>query len=292
MTPLTATLKIALPHTALLGVAESWLFKHAGDLQWQNICRELGASGITSDRLLSEDGVSIYPAFLSVQIRFASPINSVGLDDELTASSELGRYGRGIFEGTTSYNCCKNTITLRLLNTFVGKEGNALRPVLPRALRSCKAGNLTDIPSLLKHTRQLRNPDREFYRFQGAELSLNNGNFCHSGQYSPSPYIDFNSVGLLYFANFPAIADTVERLLVHQHAPELVERDWALETATVARDIYFHRNMELGDNILVETSTLHSTQNQAMTHIMMRRQSDNELMADVFTKKRRLQARQ
>lgn len=290
MTPVTSTLKIALPHTALLGVAESWIFKHAGDLQWQNICRELGATAITSDRLLSEDGVSIYPAFLAVQIRFASPIDSVGLDDELVASTELGRYGRGIFEGTTSYSCCKNTITLRMLNTFVGKEGNALRPVLPRALRSCKAGNLTDIPSLLKLTRQLRKPDRCCYRFQGAELSLNDGNFSHSRQYSPSPYSDFNSVGLLYFANFPAIADTVERLLVHEHAPELVERDWALETAVVARDIYFYRNIELGDSIVVETCTLDSSQDQALTHVVMRRQSDNEVMADVFTKKRRLQS--
>lgn len=290
MTPVTARLKIALPHTALLGASESWLFKHAGDLQWQNICRELGATAITSDRLLSEDGVSIYPAFLAVHIRLSNPIDSVGLDDELLACTELGRYGRGIFEGTTSYTCCKNKISLRLLNTFVGKEGNTLRPVLPRALRSRKAGNLTEIPPLLKLTRQMRNPESQYYRFQGTELSLKKGNFRHSRQYSPSPYSEFNSVGLLYFANFSAIADTVERMIIHDHAPELVERDWALDTAVVARDIYFYRNIELGDSIVVQTSTLISSPDRALTHVLMRRKSDNEVMADIFTEKRRLKA--
>ncbi|MCG8368962.1 MAG: hypothetical protein MJA32_00455 [Proteobacteria bacterium] len=277
--------RVRLPRTNVAGLSEGWLFKHAGDLQWQNICRTLGADGITSRNLLSEEGMTIYPAFLAVRAQYDRPIHALNLDDTLEVRTDLGRFGRGIFQGASRYTGPGNALRVSMLNTFVGMRDNELHPVLPRALRNSTSGDLAEIPDMLSASRAMRRRRRSGVSFGNRVLDLDTGNFGKRRGYVPSPYSDFNAAGLLYFAVFPVIADTVERLLVHEHAPGEVRDDWARDTSVLRRDVFYHQNIRLGDEVDVELRTLLIGETDVVTHNVLTRTSDKAALADVLTVK-------
>jgi probable biosynthetic protein (TIGR04098 family) len=102
----------------------------------------------------------------------------------------------------------------------------------------------------------------------------------------PSPYIDYNGAGLLYFAAYPTIADTLERQLVIRH--ELMEGsgDWAVRTSTVARDVFYYRNLNLGQRLTARLRRFDRVGENIILHTALTGESDGAALADIFTAKR------
>jgi probable biosynthetic protein (TIGR04098 family) len=64
--------------------------------------------------------------------------------------------------------------------------------------------------------------------------------------YEPSPYIDYNGLGLLYFAAYPAIVESQARNIFKRAAFDTGGKDWAHFASPVARDIHYYRNLDMG----------------------------------------------
>ena len=96
--------------------------------------------------------------------------------------------------------------------------------------------------------------------------------------------VDFNGAGLLYFAAYSTIAETCERKLVMQDA--LVEgREWARCTSTVARDIFYYRNLNLGEELVVTLRHFTREGDRYLLHSELASKTDRAKLADVFTVK-------
>ena len=102
--------------------------------------------------------------------------------------------------------------------------------------------------------------------------------------YEPSPYVDYNGANLLYYAAYPSIVDAAERRLIHaHHLVEGLERDWALAAATRARDVFYYRNLDLGEAVVVRLQHLVRAGARVTTHSVIQRDSDGETIAELFT---------
>jgi probable biosynthetic protein (TIGR04098 family) len=104
-----------------------------------------------------------------------------------------------------------------------------------------------------------------------------------------NPYQDFNGVNLLYFAAYPTIADTCEREFVHGRRDDFgVHRDWALESSTVGRDVFYYGNCEIDDEIVYRLDEFASpAEGSTAAASTLSRNSDGERICSIFTVKER-----
>jgi len=106
--------------------------------------------------------------------------------------------------------------------------------------------------------------------------------------YEPSPYVDYNGAGLLYFASYVTIADTAERQLVRRLG--LVagdDGDFALATSPVKRDVYYLENLPLGACLTAQLLRFDVTAHTTTSHVRLVRTDDGRRMAEVVTQRRR-----
>src|SRR5690606_4166475 len=106
--------------------------------------------------------------------------------------------------------------------------------------------------------------------------------------YQPSPYFDFNGAHLLYYASYPTITDSMERLIVQESGFDIGESDWSLVTSTQARDIFYYRNINLNDSVLVTIRQIEKMDEHYLLHTTLSSCSDQLPIADVFTVKKRM----
>ena len=83
-----------------------------------------------------------------------------------------------------------------------------------------------------------------------------------------------------------AIADTLERQLITRH--ELMEGagDWAVRTSTVARDVFYYRNLNLGQRLTATLRRFDRVGENIILHTALTAESDGAALADIFTAKR------
>ena len=128
------------------------------------------------------------------------------------------------------------------------------------------------------------------YHFAGHHFASSENDLNLKISFEPSPYIDYNGAGLLYFAAYPTIADTLERQLITRH--ELMEGagDWAVRTSTVARDVFYYRNLNLGQRLTARLRRFDRVGTNIILHTTLTAESDGAPLADIFTAKRVLLA--
>ena len=107
-----------------------------------------------------------------------------------------------------------------------------------------------------------------------------------------NPNYEINGVNQLYFASYPSISDLAERALAQVRPEEFGLRgDWALSTATVARDVFYFSNCNLEDTVLCELNHWFYTgedRRQIALVTTLRRSSDHERIALVVALKERV----
>jgi probable biosynthetic protein (TIGR04098 family) len=287
---------VGLPQSDASGLSENWLFKHCGEEQWRRLFAALGAEGANSPQLCSDAGVRLYATFVAIRARYSHPLGEVRLDDRFHTSSSIAHYGRAFFHGRATVRNARMRFELEMLNTFVARtrEGcNALRQSLPSAGLAYRSAELDRPPELLKLSQAVRRGEWSGYRFRDDVLpqdeQTRTGEW--SAVYDPSPYFDYNGAGLLYFAAIPTIVDTLERRIVNAAGLVDGERDWALQSSTVARDVFYHRNLDLGARL---GATLRRFERRGDAVLLCTRvfaEADGAVLADVITEKRLVAAR-
>jgi probable biosynthetic protein (TIGR04098 family) len=124
------------------------------------------------------------------------------------------------------------------------------------------------------------------YDFLGYHFSLSEHELGLQMSFEPSPYIDYNGAGLLYFAAYPTIADTLERQLIGRHHLAETTCDWAAQSSTIARDVFYYRNLDLGKNLIAALKRFDRVGENVILHTLLTNEVDGAALADIFTAKR------
>ncbi|HEY6802466.1 MAG TPA: Pnap_2097 family protein [Pyrinomonadaceae bacterium] len=280
---------IHLPQTDATGLSENWLFKHCGERHWDHLCAAMGVSGVNSQDMRDDAGNRLYPTFLAIRGRYETPLCQVEMDQHFQTEVKISHFGRAFFHSEIAFKNEEARFDLEMLTTFVARNKtglNDLHQSLPAAKLVYNSAALSSAPPLLKASQALRHEKRTDYDFVGYQFSNSENDLDLQISFEPSPYIDFNGAGLLYFAAYPTIADTLERQLVIRH--ELMEGtgDWAVRTSTVARDVFYYRNLNLGERLTATIKRFDRVGENFILHTALTAESDGAALADIFTAKR------
>ena len=280
---------IHLPQTDATGLSENWLFKHCGEMHWDYLCAAIGVSGVNSEEMRDDAGNRLYPTFLAIRGRYATPLCQVQMDQRFQTTVKLNHFGRAFFHSTIAFGNVEARFELEMLTTFVARYRNGLNDLhqsLPSAKLVYNSRPLNSRPLLLKLSQALRHGEIKDYDFDGHHFSSSENDLNLQISFEPSPYIDYNGAGLLYFAAYPTIADTLERQLINRH--ELMEGagDWAVRTSTVARDVFYYRNLNLGQRLTATLRRFDRVGENIILHTALAAESGGAALADIFTAKR------
>ena len=280
---------VHLPQTDATGLSENWLFKHSGEMHWDYLCAAMGVGGVNSEQMRDDLGKRLYPTFVAIRGRYKQPLCAVSMDERLQTSVKLKHFGRAFFQGVITLSNDAARFDLEMLTTFVARnrEGlNELHQSLPASRLAYNSEPLGAPPPLLKLSQALRHRDLAEYDFLGYRFSLLETELDLSARYEPSPYIDYNGAGLLYFAAYPTITDTLERQLIIRYELMAGAGDWAVRTSTIARDVFYYRNLNLGERLTARLKRFDRVGEDIILHTSLTAEDDGAALADIFTAKR------
>ena len=280
---------IHLPQTDATGLSENWLFKHCGEMHWDHLCAAIGISGVNSNEMKDDAGNRLYPTFLAIKGRYATPLCEVRMDQHFQTTVKLNHFGRAFFHSSIAFKNEKARFDLEMLTTFVAryrKGHNDLHQSLPSTNLEYNSQPLSAPPPLLRLSQTLRHAETTNYEFAGYRFSSSESDLDLQISCEPSPYIDYNGAGLLYFAAYPTIADTLERQLISKHGLMDGAGDWAVRTSTIARDVFYYRNLNLGQRLTATLRRFDRVGDNIFLHTALTAETDEAALADIFTAKR------
>jgi probable biosynthetic protein (TIGR04098 family) len=275
--------RIGMPQLDIGGLSENWLWRYAGDLHWEEISRQLGSA---SHEIRSEWGQRLYPTFVAVRARYPGSLARVGENDVLETTVEVVPCERACAYGRVTAQVGRGRISLELLTTFALREtSGVLKMSMPAARLAARWASAEPAPPLARLARSNRRGEPSRDRFSGVLLARK-GAALGSVRIEPSPYMDYNGAGLLYFVSYPTLADVAERHLVRSlNLSQADVGDWALLASVVRRDVFFYRNLPLGQAVRVELVSFERRSRGVKTHLRLRQETSGEVMADVVTLK-------
>ena len=280
---------IHLPQTDASGLSENWLFKHCGEMHWDHLCGAMGISGVNSHHMRDESGKRLYPTFVAIRGRYATPLCTIEMDQRFHTTVRLNHFGRAFFHSTVTFENEETSFELEMLTTFVARNKSGLNDLhqsLPSAKLVYNSTPLASAPPLLKLSQALRHGEIKEYDFLDYRFSLSGNDLGLQMSFEPSPYIDYNGAGLLYFAAYPTIADTIERQLIDKNQLADSTRDWATQSSTVARDVFYFRNLDLGKSLLATIKRFDSVGENRILHTLLTSAVDGAPLAEIMTAKR------
>jgi probable biosynthetic protein (TIGR04098 family) len=281
--------RVGMPHLNAGGLSENWLFRHAGDELWQALSARFGG---TTDDFRSESGARLYPTFLAVRARYLAPLSTVRENDTLASHVDLCWAARGYTHGFVTLTGGRNRLQFEMLTMLAERSptsgelrASRLAPCLAKT--TPMAFGQSGAPGLVSLAKAARKGEPHHDAFVG-EAPARPLSTLGSVRYEPSPYADFNGAGLLYFASYVSIADTAERRLAHQLGWVAGGGDWALATSTLRRDVFYYRNVPLGESVSTHLLAIERDgADRIKTHLRIMRDGDGRAMADVITLKRK-----
>lgn len=281
-------IRVNLPHMDAAGLSEGWLFRHSGNLHWDRLCAALATP---SHELTDDRDRRLYPVFVAIRARYDRPLSAVVENEALDSRVELAHYGRAFFRSLVSVGNANGAFALEMVTTFAARSQagqNDLHRTTPAARLRYALPQLRSAPGLLLDRQSMNRRLATSHNLAGHVVDLTPAAGALHDIHEPSPYADFNGVGLLYFAAYPVIVDTVERRLLRRVELEPLADDWALATSTVARDVFYYRNVNLGDRLVVTLNRATRVPEGYLLHSIVAREHDAVVIADVMTLKRKL----
>jgi probable biosynthetic protein (TIGR04098 family) len=278
-------IEIGMPQMAANGLSENWLFRYCGDLHWQELCKSMG---VLSRDLTNDAGERLYATFVAIAARYSKPLAHVCENDEFDAAASIGRFGQSFFHGVAVLSNPAVELRLEMVTAFVARsraDANELRKSVPAAGLASNAAEMSEIPSLLQLSQAMRYDRIGQYSILDETLDLQAGSAGFFRDCEPSPYIDFNGANLLYFAAYPTLCDSLERLIINRSDLAIDSRDWALATSTIARDIYYLKNADIGVPLRAKLHGLHRRKGLIFLNTELLRLDDMMPIARVVTAK-------
>ncbi len=260
---------LGMPHLSLGGLAETWLLKELGHRHWQMLA---ALAGRAVPDFRDEQGAPCYAAFCGLSVREAA-FGRLREHDVLTLASRIARISRTQFASLHRLTRDGELVgTVELASVFVKRgEPGRNRSIARVALDLFPPpGAAAEFGGAAALAARLRAPDWDghfgFTRADARERGRVTINPC--------PAQDFNGADFLYFASFQAFTDRAEWELFRR--PRL---------ASVARDIVFHGNVEIGEAIAVVLMGERPTPAGLDHWFRLERASDGARLADVFSRR-------
>ena len=285
--PIVRSLKLNMPQMSASGLSEYWMFKEFGDIHWKAICECLKTE---SHAITDQSGNRLYATFVRFRWEGTEDLSKYLENEQLQVGSKLSRYGHSMFLSDTVLEGQGKSIKATLLSSFVSRMGDNKglmrgEPIVPA---DSAVHVLNSVPPLSDEYRQIRKGLVRNLVLAGEAISLDGGPIAEIA-YEINPYHDVNGVNLLYFAAYPAISDFCERVFAHQNRDRLgIVTDWALETATIARDVLYFGNCDIDEGLIYR---LHGWQESPGRRVCIvasiSRRSDGKLLCNVITVKKR-----
>jgi probable biosynthetic protein (TIGR04099 family) len=219
---------LGMAEMGFAGLSEQWLMRRAGDLHWRLIA---GAMGQAEAVFTCAEGRPLYAAFCASRLALTDP-EAPRLGGGLDLETRLYRVGRSRLGSLTALRVAGRVIgQLALVSVFVGRsEGGGNRALVRRAPRVLALPDLTapDLDRLAASAARAAAWARA-WRPEGRAVTL-----------LPTPSVDFNAAGLLYFPSFAALADRASFAAGLSHAAPLR-----------ARAVAYLGNVEQGEPVSV-----------------------------------------
>jgi probable biosynthetic protein (TIGR04098 family) len=274
-----------MPHMAVGRLSEHWLLRELGDVHWGAVCDALGAP---SDRLTDALGNRLYATFVRVRWQGTDSLAAFRENDVLDFDNRLSRFGRSMYFSECRVRTGARDIRADLVTTFAVREGDntSLLKGEPTVANSEKVEERGLLPRVAQEYKEMRKGQMPPLRLNDAAVSAERSGLFEM-KYELNPYQDLNGVNLLYFAAYPLIADICERTFMHHHQKsQRVARDWALESATLARDVFYYGNCDVGDRLVFTLNSFTQLPDRTVLFgASLHRASDQRLIADLFTLK-------
>lgn len=220
---------LGMPHLNPFGLSETWLMKELGNRHWLMLAREMDMEDAD---FRTPDGREAYAAICATSLKQAH-LELAKANDVLVVHSSISQVSRTQHASIHHVSIGVGIIAVvEILSAFVAraKDGDnrsltkmgiatgSAAPLLPNSLAAAAAS---------------------FRRGQlnvGSDISLAELTVVNAKTIRPSLHEEFNGAGLLYFANFQALATRA------------IE-DSQLPSKLMQRDVFFHGNINPGETI-------------------------------------------
>jgi probable biosynthetic protein (TIGR04098 family) len=277
---------VNMPQMALEGLSENWLFKELGDIHWHLLHNGLQTR---SAHLKDEAGNRVHATF--VRTRFVSSIalNEFNESEELETESRIMRSGNSLYLSNILMNSPKGTLDAELITSFSSRD-KADNCKLVRSLPATRINLIEEhatIPEFVEEYKQIKKGMAAGLYLDGVLFPISDDIiFRHS--YELNPFYDMNGAGLLYFAAYPTINDICEMKCFGGPAQD--GKRWEQAYYTVARDVLYFSNCNIDDRIEYRVNHFaFMEEDKVRIASSLYRQSDGQLMARIFTIKRKKQ---
>ena len=238
------------------------------------------------------------PMVIALRARYGAPLAAVRENDVLTWSHvDVVPCGGACARGLLVARVGELRFSVELLTSFAQrKEDGSLGTALPAARLGARwevavpepgfrlGGAREPAVDLAELARAARRGQPMADGFCGPALATGRPPLDQVA-YQPSPYADYNGVGLLYFASYVTIADTAARQILRRRDPGAERRDWALATTPVRRDVYYYDNLPLGGALRATLRLAERDATGLVTHVRLSRADDGRPMADVIARR-------
>jgi probable biosynthetic protein (TIGR04099 family) len=279
---LDSSLCLGMPQLAFGGLSEFWLLMECGHRHWTLLERMLG---MEARDICDEHGCRLYASFVAVHMSGAS-LAHFHEADQIALNSRIAPLSARRFLSSHFISGHKR-VRVDMISAFVRKalpsdaDTEVLQGTRPRLSLKRTAAAIDEIDSVLPSLdREIRRGRSEDY-YLG--LSQQPSGTSPALVCRPCPAIDFNGVGLLYFARYIDFVDRAEW--------EYLSASSSIQAATLERRIFYFANLNPGDSIKIELLGRSTSLNRIEHLARISRMSDGRHMAFVYTRKEAPSAR-
>jgi probable biosynthetic protein (TIGR04098 family) len=270
--------EIRMPQMANSALSENWLLKEIGDIHWELLSKGLEQK---SSEFKGNIGNRLYATFVRINYSLSS-LNLFRENEILHLKAEIKRYGNNTYYSTVNGQCNEKAINANVMTSFSQRELNdnsKISKTNPHENVNY-IEELKNAPEFLNEYRLIKKGLIDEIASTKFKFKITD-NVIAASQYSINPYYEINGVGLLYFASYPIIADKC--LLDFLHQNEEI-KNFESVYYTVYRDIFYFANCNSSERIVFQLNSLvYLDENNIAITSSLYRQSDNILMAKIFT---------
>jgi probable biosynthetic protein (TIGR04098 family) len=276
------SLEINMPKMANKALSENWLLKELGDMHWEMLSKGLEQkSSEFSDGL----GNRLYAAF--VRIRYSvSPLDKFRENEVLHLNSEIRRYGNQTYCSSVNGYCGHKTVTAELMTSFSARKTSD-NSQLGRGCPEERTNHIAPVettPDFYTEHRLVKKGFTDEIYSGGYSFKVTDDEI-ESLSHTLNPYYEINGVGLVYFAVYPIIAD---RCASEFFRNTMNMNNYDKEYHTIHRDTFYFANCNADDKIIVRLNSAEVAEgNKLKIATSLYRESDNTLMARIFTVKQK-----
>ncbi len=281
--PATSTFVINMPQMAIEALSENWLFKELGNLHWEMICEGLQTKSFD---LKNDTGNRLYATFVRIRIQCEESLKSFKENDTVEMSGKINRFGNSMYFSDISFQATTGKVKAELMTTFSIRDA-----VDNTRLAKSEPDGLVNNIEKAKLFPTFGNEYRLVKKQVLKELKCGDWVFeikdevLFETQYELNPYYDLNGVNLLYFAAYPIINDVCEARYFNQ---KNFEERYEQTYYTAYKDVLYYANCNLNDAIIYQLNDCRILDDNYHISSTLRRKSDNEIIARIFTVKHSL----